>query len=581
MNTDDYDVIEMDFPPYSADSFKLPDIDPEESFNENKNEIYLRNIAIAKAEDTRLAAAEKAERAAEKAGLERMYKSSEPAVKSRRKKINTSFPIVYLFGMTAFTIFAAILGNLIFDASYGDTSWQVKAAQKQALKVYIDCTGAAAKAADTTRLNYTIEGKDSEIYLGSTKADISEYRSYDDGYVYGSFSEGYGVDYVLWSETPIPVEYRHMLTEKETNKIAKKEGLVIGCYPLRSKDEAAETTALSSTAETPLDEKYKEVFEIQYDIASIEPLKNYPEEYEESGGKELAVTLDFKHKNIKNDMGTYALRPKVMCLDLGDSNYIKPFYGGSDNFEGAYDMSAIMFHVEGRFSVTYFVDADELRKAQGIAYRLSAYDYGKSKDYDVPNFKIAFDYGKQRTIYEYLENQKKEEEWLEAAPDMLELLKTTAVREPFEEADGETVYNNKAVSVKIEPSSVSVHNSEGFYLPEESMAEAKITIKNLTNYDYKIRPDNFSIDFDRDSYREISMSVSDYNERFAEYDENGELLLGFDENNLCSFTVTASGNNAFSYCYLKYDMPQSKKMQQDIDGFNIKIYLESQYIAVD
>lgn len=403
MNTDNYDVIEMDFPPYSADSFRLPDIEQKESFNGNKNEIYLRNIAIAKEEETRIAAAEKAERAVEKAEPERMYKSAKPAVKRSRKKISIFDNILftYILGMIAFAIFSIILGNAKLELPSASTSWQVDSAYKQAIKVYGDCTEAAAKAAaEATPLSgYTIEGKDSEIYLGSAKADISEYRSYNDGYVYGSFSEGYGVDYVLWSETPIPVKYRHMLTEKETEKIAKKEGLVIGCYPLCSEDEEIES---SSLIETPLGEKYKEVFDISYSIASVEPLKNYPEEYEESGGKELAVTFDFTYENIKNDKGSHGLKPKVMCLDLGDSNYIKPFYGSSDNFERAYQSTSLMFLVKGHFSVTYFVDADELRSAQGIAYRISEYEYSKSKGFDVPNFKIAFDYGMQRTIDEYI-----------------------------------------------------------------------------------------------------------------------------------------------------------------------------------
>lgn len=403
MNTDNYDVIEMDFPPYSADSFRLPDIEPEESFNGNKNEIYLRNIAIAKAEETRLTAAKRAERDTEKAEPERMYKSTKPAVKSNRNKKDIVDMIKLFNGVLGLIAFAFFMIMSVAKDSGPEipSTWQVDSAYKQAIKVYGDCTEAAAKAAaEATPLSgYTIEGKDSEIYLGSTKADISEYRSYNDGYVYGSFSEGYGVDYVLWSETPIPVKYRHMLTEKETEKIAKKEGLVIGCYPLRSKDEEIET---GSMIETPLGEKYKEVFEISYSIASVEPLKNYPEEYEESGGKELAVTVDFTYENIKNDKGSHGLKPKVMCLDLGGSNYIKPFCGSSDNFERAYQSTSVMFLVKGHFSVTYFVDADELRSAQGIAYRISEYEYAKSKGFDVPNFKIAFDYGMQRTIDEYI-----------------------------------------------------------------------------------------------------------------------------------------------------------------------------------
>lgn len=571
MNTDDYDVIEMDFPPYSADVFKLPDIEQEESFNENKNEIYLRNIAMAKEEETRLAAEEKAARAAKKAEFKRMYQNPKPMVKS---KANSDRKTVGLFAIFSASVIAILLLIAVADLGIDfDDNDLIEKADRQAVLAYQDCTFAAAENTDEEyrKNGFTIEGENSEMYLGDIKTDISEYRKSKDGYIYGSYSDGYGVDFALWSETPIPEEHRHIMTEKEARKIAKKEGLIIGCYPTLSNED---TRSLPADESLPLYLRYTDIFDIQYDIVNIVLLENYPAEYEESGGKELAVTVEFTYENVKNDKGAHGLTPKVMCLDLGDSNYIRPLYHSSDNFESASDIRSVMFMVTGDFTITYFVDADELRKAQGIAYRISEYEYAVSREHNVPNFKMAFDYGKQRVIDEYLRNNPKQEENVETVPDILDLMKTTAVREPFEATDIETVYNSKTVSVKIESSSSAAYTSEGFYLPEESNAKAKITIKNLTDIDYKIRPYKFGIEFDRDYYREITYSVSEYNGDFAEYDENGELLLGFDENNLCFFTVTAWGNDAYLYYYLKYDMPPSKKGEQDIDGFKTKVWVE-------
>lgn len=572
MNTDDYDVIEMNFPPYSEDGFRLPDIEQEESFNENKNEIYLRNIAIVKEEEARLSAEEKAAGTAKKSEFERMYQNSKPMVRSKEGGDRKAVGLFAVFSAAVIAISLLIaVADLGIDFDDNDL---IEKADRQAFLAYQDCTSAAAENTDEEyrKNGFTIEGENSDIYIGDNiKADISEYRKSKDGYVYGSYSDGYGVDFALWSETPIPEEHRHIMTEKEAKKIAKKEGLVIGCYPTLSNED---TRSLSADESLPLYLRYTDIFDIQYDIVNIEPLKNYPAEYEKSGRKELAVTFDFTHENIKNDKGVHGLIPKVMCLDLGNSNYIKPFYGSSDNFETAYDGSYIMFMVTGHFSVTYFADSDELREAQGIAYRISEYEYAKSKSHDVPNFKIAFDSGTRIAVDEYLKKEPKEEENIETVPDILDLMKTTAIREPFEATDTETVYNSKTVSVKIEPSSSAAYTGEGFYLPEESNAKAKITIKNLTDIDYKIRPYKFGIEFDRDYYREITYSVSEYNEYFAEYDENEELLLGFDENNLCCFTVTAWGNNAYLYYYLKYDMPPSKKGEHDVDGFKTKVWVE-------
>lgn len=54
MNTDDPDIVEMEFPPYVEEYSPFPDVEPDFSFEENKEEIYLRNSIIAAKEQVKL-----------------------------------------------------------------------------------------------------------------------------------------------------------------------------------------------------------------------------------------------------------------------------------------------------------------------------------------------------------------------------------------------------------------------------------------------------------------------------------------------------------------------------------------------
>ena len=53
------------------------------------------------------------------------------------------------------------------------------------------------------------------------------------GYAYAEFfPETYAVRFALWSEDPIPDEYKHNLTADEQSKLID-QGIMIGCYPLK------------------------------------------------------------------------------------------------------------------------------------------------------------------------------------------------------------------------------------------------------------------------------------------------------------------------------------------------------------
>lgn len=73
MNTKDPDIVETDFPPYVEEYSPFPDVDIDFNFEDNKEEIYLRNTELAKEINARLAAEEARKIAAKKAEFEKMY----------------------------------------------------------------------------------------------------------------------------------------------------------------------------------------------------------------------------------------------------------------------------------------------------------------------------------------------------------------------------------------------------------------------------------------------------------------------------------------------------------------------------
>ncbi|MCH5193941.1 MAG: hypothetical protein J1F11_08275 [Oscillospiraceae bacterium] len=111
----DHDVLEIDLPAYEEDSFAVPDIEPESSFAENKEEIYRRNRLIAAdmqtKELTALAEEEKA-RADKKAELEELYIESAAAVNYHR-----SIKIIFSVLSVMFSVVITVLVILFVQMS--------------------------------------------------------------------------------------------------------------------------------------------------------------------------------------------------------------------------------------------------------------------------------------------------------------------------------------------------------------------------------------------------------------------------------------------------------------------------------
>ncbi len=69
--------------------------------------------------------------------------------------------------------------------------------------------------------------------FGDTDVDCSDYLGESfTGYVYGEFDfDDCSVDFMLWSEEPIPDSMKHMITADEQQEYAE-QGIYIGCYPI-------------------------------------------------------------------------------------------------------------------------------------------------------------------------------------------------------------------------------------------------------------------------------------------------------------------------------------------------------------
>lgn len=119
-----------------------------------------------------------------------------------------------------------------------------------------------------------------------------------------------------------------------------------------------------------------------------------------------------------------------------------------------------------------------------------------------------------------------------------EILKTTAVREPFEEDGSSYIYNTAAMSYKFTPMYTETQYGQ-------TSLSIYVTVKNLTDYNYAIVP-NFVIDNNGDLTRaSVNESSSSMNSSYAEQLADGEwvktdtqfIAYDFDKNHLCSFRL--------------------------------------------
>lgn len=84
----DPDIVEMDFPPYEEEQSPFPDVEADFNFYENKEEIYLRNIELAKGMNEKAVAYEARRVEVKKQDFEKIYNDAYlQAYKDAQKKL--------------------------------------------------------------------------------------------------------------------------------------------------------------------------------------------------------------------------------------------------------------------------------------------------------------------------------------------------------------------------------------------------------------------------------------------------------------------------------------------------------------
>lgn len=97
MDTKDPDIVEMDFPPYVEEYSPFPEVETDFNFEDNKEEIYLRNTELAKEIEAKLADEEARKIAAKKAEFEKIYNDAYlKAYKDAQQKLQQqNYPAPY------------------------------------------------------------------------------------------------------------------------------------------------------------------------------------------------------------------------------------------------------------------------------------------------------------------------------------------------------------------------------------------------------------------------------------------------------------------------------------------------------
>ena len=234
MNTEENDIVKIDLPPYEEEQSPFPDVETEVSFEENKEEIYRRNIELAAENNS------PAYRVMypDNMGAEEIYpqnrisaENKAPAkISDKKKNLLTAALCAAIVIIVAVTAFSLGRNEQAFDLNAAALS----NADDKAKSMH---TAASACIAELIVEGVEIEGHRFEnsgtvFVFDNIENNMAELLGNSfSGYVYGVFDEEtYLVEYTLWSAEPIPEEYRRKLTDSEQEALAKK-GIIIGCYP--------------------------------------------------------------------------------------------------------------------------------------------------------------------------------------------------------------------------------------------------------------------------------------------------------------------------------------------------------------
>lgn len=250
------DIVELNLPDYIEEQNAVPDVEPESSFAEDREEIFRRNIELAArfgeasayreefpenpdAEEIypQIRAVSEDNRPAPLNASAKGVKAAGTGSRRKSKKLGR-LERVCCTAVIAVAAIAAIA--VIYNGSAAgnrNTSVNAAAVEKADEKAKTMHTAAAAGlaqlAVEGTQIDgYTFENSGTVFIFGDAEVNTADFLGNSfSGYVYGEFdSETYSSLYALWSAEPIPDEYRRVLTDSEQEALAK-EGIIIGCYP--------------------------------------------------------------------------------------------------------------------------------------------------------------------------------------------------------------------------------------------------------------------------------------------------------------------------------------------------------------
>ncbi|MBQ8177168.1 MAG: hypothetical protein IJ035_09075 [Oscillospiraceae bacterium] len=264
---------------------------------------------------------------------------------------------------------------------------------------------------------------------------------------------------------------------------------------------------------------------IMAEIDGIRPVRYYPAYKNDPyiNENDYVLFVNFTVKNLTDSTDWFT--PDRMCIKLSRGRINPGYRTIQGSFVKETDTNFIASGAQTEVISAYAISAEEMRNFTGFEY---ANEIVTELAPDFPNFG-----------YEDEAFSKK----LAEKADIIEsdAYKTTVVREPLEETDGTTVYNTDTISYRF-----AVRYEENEY--GVTMMIIDVTAKNLTDYGYFILPDNFylSADGDRNYYFELSNYVEEQtyfsgSYRYSdeeEWQKGNPIAYAFDEDNLCSFTLT-------------------------------------------
>lgn len=298
---------------------------------------------------------------------------------------------------------------------------------------------------------------------------------------------------------------------------------------------------------------------IMAEIDGIRPVRYYPAYKKDPyiDENDYVMLINFTVKNLTDSTNWFTT--DRMCLNLSRGRIIPGYKTNYGSFVNDAKTTFIASGAQTEVLSEYIISAEEMSRIVGFGY---VNELVETLSPDFPDF-------------EY-----KDEAFSASAAEKLEFMesdecKTTVVREPLEKADGTTVYNTDTMSYRFAPRYEAIGNG-GIKLIID------VTAKNMTDYGYLILPDNFYLSADGD--REYCFLESNYIGELTyfsgsyRYGDNGEwhegnsIAFAFDEDNLCSFTLTGYISEGDAYDSFGFESNRGwSSNYEPVESFEIPI----------